>query len=236
MSVIAGPNLINTGLVLHIDPANPACFTPGETTCKNLITDGLVTGANGSPGTGTHIPNPLNFPTYSAIHGGIFDFAGGQGMNCEEDLGKNTELTLIVWFYKIGLVTEYLTDARADGGQWFLTNYTSRNITYTNAVSYNFTGTYADSPPGFLNAWHMVTVTAVTGATGKMYLNGTEVSPYVDQTVVNPVLGKNFRIGTRFTNSNLWTGYMGPVIAYNRVLSAQEISQNFQVLRGRYGI
>jgi hypothetical protein len=48
--------------------------------------------------------------------------------------------------------------------------------------------------------------------------------------------GKNFRIGTRYTTSTQWTGYMGPIVAYNRVLSAGEVKQNFNAHRSRYGI
>ena len=237
MSIAVGPDLINTNLILHLDPANPDCLRLGQTTCINLVSGGLVTGAAGSPGSGPHTPNPANFPAYSSINGGVFDFAGGRGMNCEEDLGFGTELSLIVWFNKLNETgSTYLTDARAAGGYWLLTNYTSRNISYNNTVSYNYTGTYQDTPPGFLNTWHMVALSLTSTSPGKLYIDGYEVSPYVDQQIASTVLGKNFRIGTRYTTSGQWQGYMGPILAYNRALSAQEIRQNYHALRGRYGV
>ena len=35
---------------------------------------------------------------------------------------------------------------------------------------------------------------------------------------------------------DVFAGHMGPMITYNRALSSSEIVQNFNALRGRYGI
>jgi hypothetical protein len=50
-------------------------------------------------------------------------------------------------------------------------------------------------------------------------------------TSTNPV-----RIGTRGTGSGFVNGLINAPMFYTRGLSAQEIKQNFEALRGRFGI
>jgi hypothetical protein len=242
MSAYSGPEIANDGLIFHIDAANEKCFSSGQTSCINLATGGLVTGANGTPGAGTPSPNPAYFPAYNSINGGVFDFAGGRGMNCDENLGSHTALTLCMWFYKTSTATEYFSDARNNGGQWFLSNYSGENINYTDAMRYNFSPSYNSSGPGFINQWFHMAVTS-DPTRSYLYLNSYEISvhpvyrtSYVSTTSIDEDLGRNFRIGTRYTTSSPWTGLMGPISIYNRALSASEVQQNFNALRGRYGL
>ena len=48
--------------------------------------------------------------------------------------------------------------------------------------------------------------------------------------------GINYRIGTRYTTSGEWTGYMGPIFFYNRQLNASEVAQNFLSHKSRFGL
>jgi len=234
MSAFAGPYNTDDGLIFSIDPGNPKCFGSGQTSCTNLITGGLVTGANGAPGTGTHTPNPANFPAYNSINGGIFDFAGARGMNVEEDLGAQTAFTIDMWYYKSPAGTQYFADGRNNGGQWFLSNYTSDNINYTDIATYNFDTTYTQNNPDFVSRWqHMVFTSDASGS--KLYIDGTERTMVLSGSV-NETLGVNFRIGTRYTTDSQWTGYMGPINIYNRVLSSSEAYKNFVATRGRFGL
>lgn len=244
MATNYSPKISKENLVLCLDPANSRCFTPGQNTCNNLVTGGLVTGANGTPGGGTHTPNASNFPSYNSQNGGVFDFAGGKGMNCEEDLGQSTgELTLILCFYKSnGSGTDYFTDARNNGGTWFLSNYSGENINYTNDLRYNFDSSYNPNSPDFINQWFHMAVTSDSNGS-LLFLNGYEISThpkyrnsYVSTSSLDEALGRNFRIGTRYTTSGQWNGLMGPIYAYKRKLSAEEIYQHFNALRNRYGI
>ena len=240
MSISYNPRVVTDGLVLCLDAGNTKCFNNGDTTCKNLVTGGLVTGASGNPGSGTHTPNSANFPSYSSNNGGIFDFSGGKGMNCEEDLGSHTELSLSMWFYKSSSATEYFTDARNNGGQWFLSNYSGENINYTDALRYNFDAAYNASNSDFIGQWHHMVVTS-NSTRSYLYLDGYEISvhpkyrtSYVSTTSINENLGKNFRIGTRYTTSAQWTGYMGQILIYNRALTASEIQQNYNATKSRF--
>ena len=71
--------------------------------------------------------------------------------------------------------------------------------------------------------------------TGELYLNGVKKT-LTNQTNVDEDFGKNFRIGTRYTTSSQWTGYMGPIYFYNRKLGDHEAKQNFEAQRERFGL
>jgi hypothetical protein len=234
MGVGYNPKIVTDGLILCLDAANPRCFGAAQTSAVNLISGGTVSGASGTPGTGANTPNVDYFPEYNSIYGGIFDFAGGRGMNCDEDLGAHTELTIDMWYYKAGTGSHYITDARNNGGQWFLSNYTSYNINYTGAATYNFDTAYDAANADFINRWQHLIITS-DATSSKLYIDGTSRT-LVANTSLNENLGVNFRIGTRYTTSGPWTGYMGPIKIYNKALTSAEAYNNFLSHRTRFGI
>jgi len=234
MGINYSPRIVTDGLVLLLDAANPKCFTPGNTYGNNIITGGALTGANGTPYAGAHIASPSAFPAYNSNGGGCFYFDGSKGINCDEDLGSHLALTLTICFLKSSSGTSYFTDARNNGGQWFLSNYTEDNINYTEALTYNFGGTYNASHADFINKWYIMSVTSDSSGSA-LYLNGEIISGGARNSI-NENLGVNFRIGTRFTTSSSWVGYMGPIMIYNYKQTPEEVKQNFNSLRGRFGL
>ena len=227
-----GPNMITNGLMFALDAANPKCFNSGDTTSTCLVTGFNCSGASGTPNDGTHTPNTSNFPTYSSLNGGIFNFNGGKGINIDGNLGFHTETSICMWFYKNSSAVQYLTDGRNNGGQWFLANYSSFNLNWSHSLRYNFSSTYNASDSAFLNQWYyMVTTSDNNGS--KLYLNGYEVSTS-DSASADEDFGINYRIGTRYTTSTEWTGYMGPIHFYNKVLTSDEVSQNYNALKTRF--
>lgn len=249
MSTDFRPHVPQGDLVFAIDAANPKCqFIAGSSNCKNIISGGNVSGASGSPGAGTHTPAAGNFPTYNASYSGaktpVFDFSGGRGMNIDEDLGQsNGGLTISMWLYKNSSAVQYFTDGRANGGNWFLSNYQSANITFTNRVRYNFDATFDASAPEFINRWMHLCISS--GPSGHfLYLNGYEISAnpygyrnvYVSQNSLDLDLGRNYRIGTRFTTSTEWTGAMGPIHIWKRQLTSAEALQTFDAHKNRFDL
>lgn len=245
-------NIINGGvptgdLVLALDPANPRCFNSGDTTCRNIVTNGLVTGASGTPRSGTHTPSSGNFPSHNASFTGcstpVFNFGSGRGMNIEEDLGASTGgLTISMWLYKNSTSSaKYFTDGRNNGGQWFLSNYSGENINFTNRLRYNFDSSLDTFAPEFTQVWFHLVVTS-DGSNHYFYINGQEISAntygyrnvYVSQNGIDMDLGKNYRIGTRYTTSSQWPGAMGPIHIWKRNLSPSEVRQTFDAHRNRF--
>ena len=85
------------------------------------------------------------------------------------------------------------------------------------------------------NTWYHVTSTWNTGTNTVIgYLNGVEkfnsANTYWATTMPSVTFGNGFS-GTRY-----FTGKLPNAQIYNRVLTATEVAQNFQAIRGRYGV
>jgi hypothetical protein len=239
------PRIVTDGLIFLLDAANPRCFGSGETSATDLVGGKSCTGANGTPGTGTHTPDTNRMPTYNSSNGGIFYFDASDGINVQEDLGSHSELSYSLWFKALdGAANRYFFDARNDGGTWFIRNYggSNTNITWTDNLRYNFDATFNGSTSVFLNTWMYMVATSSSSGT-LLYLNGTEITQstefrnvYVSNSSIDEDLGTNLRIGCRYTTSSFWYGYMGPIGIYDRVLSASEVSQNYNSMKTRFGL
>lgn len=234
MATSYSPKIITDSLIFCIDAAHPRCFQSGQTTATDLVQGFNCSGANGTPSSGTHTPNTANFPAYSSANGGVFDFAGGRGINIDGNLGSTAASSISMWIYKPNSGGQYITDGRNNGGSWFLSNYTSFNYNWHNTLRYNYDATYNASATEFINKWiYMVTVSDSTGS--KLYLNGQEaIGAYVNSA--DEDFGINYRIGTRYTTSSQWTGLMGPIHFYNKRLTAEEVAQNYNATKGRFGL
>jgi len=232
-----GTNIVTDELVFLLDAGNPKCFTSGETTATCLVSGSSVTGASGTPGSGAHTPNTANFPAYSSIKSGVFNFAGGRGMNIEDDLGAHSAVSWCLWFNKNNGNTHYFFDCRNNGGNWQLSNYQSRNINWESDIEYNAGGTagnsdYVAQPAMYGDVWNYLVVTSDSSG-GKMYLNGAEVS-LTQSSSATETFGRNMRIGTRYTTSSEWTGHMGCIQLYKKALSAAEVLQNYNAQKERF--
>lgn len=103
----------------------------------------------------------------------------------------------------------------------------------------NNTGVTADGYATFTPTnWNNVVFTFSSGVVN-FYINGnfdsTKTLPG-GVTSFSPA-GNILKIGRRaFNTSSILSGQVGNVSIYNRVLSAQEVKQNFNALRGRFGI
>ena len=240
MGFETGASVVSDSLVFALDAGNPKCFSNGATTATCLVTGFSVTGANGEPGSGSHTKNDSNMPAYGSAKGGVFDFNGDRGMNVEGDLGSHSAASWCVWYNKsangaAGANTDYFFDARNDGGQWCLSNYQSHNINWHSTLEYNDGGSYtANNTNIFNDAFHYLVVTSDSSAS-KVYIDGVDVTGTADTTSsCDEDFGNNFRIGTRYTTSGAWSGYMGVIKLYNKKLSDAEVLQNYNAHKGRF--
>ena len=71
----------------------------------------------------------------------------------------------------------------------------------------------------------------------KVYVNGTLDKTTTITGTFNTNIYKTFSgLGYYQTNSHRLNGKLANFIIYNRELTASEVSQNFNALRGRFGI
>lgn len=234
MSSNAGPDFITDGLIFCLDASHPKCFQSGQTTATDLVQGFNCSGASGTPNAGTHTPNTANFPAYNSAYGGVFDFAGsgGRGINIDGDLGFHTSNAISMWFYKNSSNTQYFTDGRNNNGTWFLSNYSGYNYNWNSHNYYNYGNGYNTNREEFINKWIYMVVTSDSSGS-KLYLNGEPISADAENSG-DEDFGINYRIGTRYTTSAQWSGYMGPIHFYNKRLSDAEVLQNYQATRSRF--
>jgi hypothetical protein len=149
-------------------------------------------------------------------------------------LNFTNNFTLSAWFYRA--TTQPSPDAAIVGK--IQLPYTGYMLWYNSStVDLYFNGsTRANSSTTIsANKWYNV-VGTYNGATASIYINGTldtatNVATNANATGVNFMVGKYNDAGGRN-----FAGGISNVLAYNRTLSSTEITQNFNALRGRYGI
>jgi hypothetical protein len=91
-------------------------------------------------------------------------------------------------------------------------------------------------PAYVYNQWQQITVTYIRNGAWLEYVNG---SLAFSTTAPNNDIGSNANnliIGGTNSRGGNWRGSMDIVQMWNRALSATEVLQNFNALRGRYGL
>jgi hypothetical protein len=224
MSVNANPYIVTTGLVFDLDAANPRSY-PGSGT--------IWYDACGSNVRGTLTNNP----TYNSANLGGISF---DGVDDYVELNSTTLITgtnafTVDCFYKITV---------ANNGGAILTTYGSGYVTSSYIWISGQFGLYIGGAvyfPGYplaAGTYHLA-CTRDTSGNCVLYKNGVSVNT----GVLTGSLGTsvNFRMGTDTNSSGgagneQLNGIIYSLRVYNVVLSADQVLQNFNALRGRYGI
>jgi hypothetical protein len=218
--------LITEGLVLNLDAAKRDSYPGSGTLWRDLS-------GNGNNGTLT------NGPTFSGIgkqasivFDGVDDYVNiTDSVNLQ--FGSN-DFTISVWTYP--KVVSYgvndqgtLISKNYLGVELFI--YQTKFNSYIGGVSNNINGSITLS----VNTWYNF-ILQRSGSTCTTYVNTTlNGSSTNSSSISNP--GVNFNIGSRTGDSTfIYNGNISSVQIYNRALTSQEVTQNFNALRGRYGI
>lgn len=216
---------ITSGLVLSLDAGNSSSYPGSGTTWTDL---------SGSVNTGTL----YNGPIYSSNNGGYLDFDGiddyaGGANSVSTDL--TGDMSCEVWFKLDAVAADWVRPlGKGDStnrtyGLWY--NTTSGGFLYQRYGTTNFQATYSTLPT--VGQWYQM-VGTTTGSNHVLYINGVSVAT---ATATGPWASSTE--GYRVAAATFHTFHNGPLsIArlYNRGLSAVEVSQNFNAVRGRYGL
>lgn len=230
MSIAYNTSIVRNGLVLHLDAANRKSYPGSGTNWTDLS-------GNGNNGT------LINGVAYSTDNNGIMSFDGTNDYvrvphNPNLSFGSSSftidmffnlnSLSNVPRFMQKGLVgnsnAEFLFIINSSGFFSFATNSTG-------------TATFSTSPSDWspaLSTWHHAAIVKV-GTTLSYYRNGE----YFYQSTVDSTMfsgTSDLTIGSTITPGNFLNGKLPAIKMYNRALSAVEIQQNFNALRGRYGI
>jgi hypothetical protein len=229
MSFYHSPKIVTDGLVLSLDAGNTKSY-PGTGT--------LWSDKSGRDNNGTL----TNGPTFSTGSGGSIVLDGTNDYITLPTVGFGlSSLTVDIWFKRYStLTTGYL---------WVMDNFDQPELRLSFSdnklnVQYYDNGAYKVntlSTTDFNTSLFYNVATTITNNSQIFYVNGTQEIIRSGSYDGNP-LGNLFEqtLGAYNRPGPGYGGYAsvqyGSYKVYNRVLSASEVQQNFNALRGRFGI
>jgi hypothetical protein len=223
MGLVHSPRIVTSGLVGYWDAANTKSY-PGSGTTWNDLSSSKLTGTfNGTI-------------TYSS---GSLTFDGTSGYVTANDLGNLSTWSCEAWAYKTastaGLPT-FICNAYPgiNNKVNFALGHVSTNSTW-GCGFYDGTWHYSPTITPSLNTWYHVAGT-YNGAVLSLYINGVSQGTPTSYVGTPTSSTAGIRIGRRWDNPEYFTGKIAAVKIYNRALTEVEIQQNFNALRGRFGL
>lgn len=219
-------SIVTRGLVFHVDAADRTSFSPGSGVWKDLT-------GNGNDGT------LINGPTFDFGNGGsiVFDGANDYVHNTNYTNSNTPSGSISCWLYpdsggnndqmvvNIGGTTTLGASRiiRLFNNQWSWATYGSTPQDWNGIASISF------------NTWSYI-VGVWEGTSLNFYINTTRYS--TTRTGVITPTGTTFRAGSAVwdASNRPYTGKIGLVQIYNRALSPSEITQNYNALKGRFGL
>ena len=227
----AGPEIIQSGLVLALDAGNSKSYPGSGTTWADLS-------GNGNNGT------LKNGPTYSSANGGslVFDGENNDGVQL---LGTNlslNQMTISSWNYSSnyaqnGFMFEKTTNSLVNT-QYSLF-YNGNNLIYYRTYGLSLTDLTVNTSTAEVvnNQWNNVVATW-DGTNKRIYVNGIlrATSANLTGTVTQNTTGAAY-IGIYGNFAGYpFNGRISKTSIYNRALTLEEIQQNFNALKSRFSI
>jgi hypothetical protein len=228
--IYGGTGYVTSGLTLNLDAGNYASYPTTGTKWVDI---------SGNYNNGTLI----NGVTWNSTSGGTFSFDGSDdwitipaGPDFAYGVG---DFTVECWFYdtsSISLPYSVLYSQTTSGVNYFLLFVGSNQVGWVGTLSGG--GTVISASGTYLrNTWNHAVVSRISGVV-TVYLNGVGGTPtsnttnFTDTTYV-PTIGDESHHGTNYS----WTGYVPILRMYKgKGLTSSEVLQNYNALKGRFGL
>ena len=237
--------IVTNGLVLNLD----AGFTPSYPRSNATWYDTSLAGNNGTF---------TNGPTWTSNDGGVIQFDGTNDyilLNSSINIAHNNAWSTSVWVY-LDTYNEspfgYYNDSSTPGWYYFRRDIEAatsntrvrlyireqRDTGWSWNSLYPFGSTYrtpATTDGYWLNQWLNVVMTKSTARAYKVYINGvyktgnSRSAAYLNNGLSVNAIGVSY--GSLFFNGNI-----GPFSIYNKELTADEVLQNYNAQKGRFGL
>jgi hypothetical protein len=223
VSISYNSSIVTNGLVLCVDAGNPRSYSGSGTQWNDATSSGFNFSLT-------------NGPVYSSSNLGSFTFDGVNDFaSASDNTALNTQTPTVevwvktnattqngFWFEKGSVNTQYALFQEGGSITWRLTT----NVGSLTATTASFMST---------SNWAQVVGTYTSGDR-RIYVNGVQVaSDALAYTI--PTNSSGMFIGAYGTGTGyFYNGALSICRVYNRVLSAAEVLQNFNAIRGRYGI
>jgi len=225
------PPIVTNGLVLYLDAANQQSYPGTGTTWQDLS-------GNGFSGT------LVNGPTFSTDGGGSIVFDGSNDYVEISPVNASSQFSLNFWINCIqtgstgntsysGMINKF--NGVANQRNRFLLESNFRRFYFQpiiGGVSYDI---FSNLFSSIQNQISMCSLT-YNGSLVTFYLNANNVgssslSGILDSGTSKPTIGWGADSADYYFNGNIYISQI-----YNRTLSATEVLQNYNAMRGRFGI
>lgn len=211
MAFIHSPKIVTDGLVLCLDAGNRRSYPGSGTAWADLSgNNGNITLVNG--------------PTFSGNNTGYVTFDGVNDY-ATATIPALTDYSLSFWLYVIAL--------GSGERQIFMPSNDVGSISIVNSAWGSWSGTVFRAGTAMTTGtWYNFIMTR-TGTTTNFFVNSQLASTF--NTGVSISTGTGYFCSSTAVARNLNARLSG-IYFYNRVLSAQEVLQNFNATRGRFGV
>ena len=206
--------IVTDGLVFAVDAANYESYTSGSTTWNNMAGDDNGALTNG--------------PTFNEVYSGGITFDGS-----DDHILVTGSITNLVNDYSIDIWWDCndgeprLYYSRSGGG----ITISSRNTTKFKLSKFGIADIFIGSCPTDTNIHHIVVIYSSTDGV-KVYLDGSLNGSHSNTSNQNSY--SNIKIGTAQDGAHDGNIYATKI--YNKALSALEVTQNYNALKGRFGL
>ncbi len=215
MGIKAGPRIVQNGLILDVDAAVSRSYSG-----TGLTANGLIGGIGGTLVNGTG---------FGTTNNGYFIF---DGSNDYINAGNDANIQI-----SSGTISAWTRASSPGGGfRGIVAKQFAYGIFYSDSVFVAYDWQAPATRSSAINisdgAWKNVVLT-FSGGTGNLYLNGSLVSTHTYNISNN---SSNLFIGAEANANQYAACNIAQALVYNRALSAQEVLQNYNATKGRYGL
>ena len=237
MGVYGGPEVAEDGLVLCLDAGNPKSYPGSGTTWTDL---------SGNGNTGTLV----NGVSYSGTDGGSLSFDGVNDyistQNYDLDFGTQSfSLCALVNSNSISSAQKIINKGQSTSFPSGTVGYSIRFFNSAARFSVWDGTNLANISSSTLqsNTWyHIVGVCNRTTGSSDLYINGLLINSANIQSLGSISIPEaeltigNLERGSYAADNEFFNGKISNVQIYNKILTSQEVQQNFNATRSRFGI
>jgi hypothetical protein len=228
------PPIVTDGLVLHLDAGDSASYPGSGTTWTDL---------SGNGNNGTLVSMDGN--NYSSANGGYLDFDGSSDY-VQGTISSSTFTgphSICCWFYRqtvkqwAALFSNNVNTTSCS----ILTFIDTSNSLGTNQSGINATSIAVDLGADHLNKWIYGVITFGGVSNG----SAVNLYAYKDGSLLtnsgslywNMSSSSSYYVGRHWASAfQVHDGFISQVTIYNKALTQSEITQNYNALKGRYGL
>ena len=232
MALSHSPRIVTDGLVFCVDAGDRKSYPGSGTTWYDRS-------GNGNTGTLS------NGPTFDSDNGGSLVFDGSDdrvecGSDSSIDIDPAGTMTLAAWVYANSISSNGHVIGKQQYGNGYILHYDTAYDGGLSGGGFQTTNVGNNQFEWGQNIeagkWYYVVYT-YDRTNEKGYYNGELVGTKANTGNISTNAGNNLAIGGRSgSGSDAWQGKIASVQIYNKALTADEIVQNFNATRGRFGV